>query len=547
MFCLVGFLAVVLAILAVLEYQWADTVIEANRERIQAALNLALTGVRVDLDALLIDLCENLQPASTGESPALYARRVELWYKNAPHPDLVAGIYTFMPSSGVVLEWNPGSRKFVAPAHPERFAPLMANLRDPSWLAAAAGVSRTPPVVWGPPGGDPVLVRSLSMSGRFDSRSYFGLELKADVLHRHIFPQLVRGHFGTDQKIEYRIAVWNGRTGALLYQSEPAPSPGQLPRYDQKLTLLGDPVFLAKGQEFWELAASHRSGAVSAVVTSVRRRWLAVDFGVLLVLAAGIATIVVSTLRAQTFLRLQMEFVASVSHELRTPLSVIASAADNLAEGVVRSDHSVREYGTLIRSECRRLSGLVEQTLRFAAGKADYRSRNVQFLRVSEVIDKALAEAAIVIDASGFTLEKNIDSGLPLIRADPGTLSECLLNLISNALKYGGNKRWLGIRAQPIETGRGTGVQITVQDHGPGIPPEELPCIFEPFYRGRAAREAQIRGTGLGLSLAQEAANSMGARITVESVAGEGSAFTIHLSAAFMSSSTIPVDAMVES
>jgi two-component system OmpR family sensor kinase len=207
----------------------------------------------------------------------------------------------------------------------------------------------------------------------------------------------------------------------------------------------------------------------------------------------------------------------------------------------------VREYGSLIRSECRRLSGLVEQTLRFAAGKADYRSRNVRFLRVSEVIDKTLAEQAAVIDASGFTVEKNIDAGLPMIRIDPGMLSECLLNLVSNALKYGGENRWFGIRVQSLETGRGTGVQITVADRGPGIPAEEISHIFEPFYRGRAARAAQIRGTGLGLSLAQEAANSMGARITVESVLGRGSEFTIHVPAAFMNSSTIPVEAMVES
>ena len=547
MFCIVGALAVVLAILAVLEYQWADTVSEANRERIMAALNLALTEIRTDFDGVLLNLCESLQPASPEESAALYARRVEFWYKNAPHPDLVAGIYTFTPSSGTLREWDSDSKTFVAPPHPQRFAPLMASLRDPAWFAATTSVSRTAPVVWNLMGGAPVLVRRFSMSGPAGPQSFFGIELKADALQRHIFPQLIRGHFRTDQEIEYRIAVLNGRTGALLYESEPALSPGRFPHYDEKLTLLGDPDIRSQGPEFWELAAAHRSGTVSAVVTSVRRRWLAIDFGVLLVLALGIATIIISTLRAQTFLRLQMEFVASVSHELRTPLSVIGSAADNLAEGVVRSDQSVREYGSLIRSECRRLSGLVEQTLRFAAGKADYRSRNVQFLRVSEVIDKALAETAIVIDASGFTLEKNIEAGLPMIRVDPGTLSECLLNLISNALKYGGSKRWLGIRAQPIETGRGTGVQITVEDRGPGIPPEELPYVFEPFYRGRAAREAQIRGTGLGLSLAQEAANSMGARITVESMPGEGSAFTIHLSAAFMSSSTIPVDAMVES
>jgi signal transduction histidine kinase len=295
------------------------------------------------------------------------------------------------------------------------------------------------------------------------------------------------------------------------------------------------------------LVAQRRRGSLNAAVESIRLRFLAINFGVLLVLGLGTAMLVISCLRAQTFLRLQMEFVASVSHELRTPLSVIGSAADNLAEGVVRSDQSVREYGSLIRGECRRLSQLVEQTLQFAAGKADYRPRNVKFLRVEDVVNQVLAEASAIIEASGFTVEKYIDPDLPKVRVNMGTFSECFLNLISNALKYGAQSRWIGVHAHPFETGRGTGVRITIEDRGLGIPNEELSQIFEPFYRGRDARVAQIRGTGLGLSLAQEAAATMGARITVESVVGIGSAFTIHMPASYLNSSTIPLEAIVES
>jgi signal transduction histidine kinase len=252
-------------------------------------------------------------------------------------------------------------------------------------------------------------------------------------------------------------------------------------------------------------------------------------------------------LRAQAFLKLQIEFVAGVSHELRTPLSVIGSAADNLAEGVVRSAKDVQEYGSLIRSECRRLSGLVEQTLRFSAAKADVRARDVQFFRIADVIDRALSVAVTTIDGNRLSLEKVVDPNLPMVRADPELLSECLFNLIGNALKYGGDAQWLGIRAHTVETGHGTGVQITVEDRGIGIPSAELRHIFEPFYRGQTARSAQIRGTGLGLSLAREAANSIGARITVKSMVGKGSAFTLHIPPAYMNSSTVPVEALVES
>jgi signal transduction histidine kinase len=355
----------------------------------------------------------------------------------------------------------------------------------------------------------------------------------------------------------------------LIYRSSPGLSTGSFQSYDGKLILLGPgsrtslapqasdlensqrrssaAASFSEGPDSWEMIAKDWRGSLVSQAEIIRLRYLGINLGVLLALALAMATIIVYAFRAQNLLRLQMEFVASVSHDLRTPLSVIGSAADNLAEGVVRSDPSVREYGSLIRSECRRLAGMVEQTLRFAAGKADYRTRNIQFFRVADVIEDTLREAAAIIDASGFDIDKKIDPDLPMLRADARALSECLLNFISNALKYGGDRQWLGIRAQPVETGRGTSVQITVEDRGLGIPSDELPHIFDPFYRGRNARSAQISGTGLGLSLAQEAANSMGARITVESAPGEGSAFTIHFPAAYMNSSTIPVEALVES
>lgn len=274
---------------------------------------------------------------------------------------------------------------------------------------------------------------------------------------------------------------------------------------------------------------------------------LTVSLVLVAVLAASLAVITVFLLRLRNSLRTQMEFLTSVSHELRTPLAVIGSAADNLAEGVIRSDQSVREYGALIRGECRRLTGLVEQTLQFAAGKADYRTYNLEFLRVADVIDKIVNEMKVMLVASGCSLDRIISPDLPMIRADANSLSECLQNLLSNAIKYAGDGRWIGLYAEPVETGRGTGVRITIKDRGIGIPADDLGRIFEPLFRARNVRDAEISGTGLGLSLAQEAANSMGARITVNSIFGKGSSFTLHIPALYMNSSTIPLEALVES
>jgi len=104
-------------------------------------------------------------------------------------------------------------------------------------------------------------------------------------------------------------------------------------------------------------------------------------------------------------------------------------------------------------------------------------------------------------------------------------LSQCIQNLISNAVKYGGAARWVGIGAHS----RNGEVQISVSDRGLGIAPEDLPHIFEPFYRSAGARSAQIHGTGLGLPLSQSIASAMNGRIDVASIPGRGSTFVVHL------------------
>ena len=107
------------------------------------------------------------------------------------------------------------------------------------------------------------------------------------------------------------------------------------------------------------------------------------------------------------------------------------------------------------------------------------------------------------------------------------TLEAALCNLITNACKYGGPESRIELEARTGPDRRS--VLLIVRDHGPGIPADERPHLFEPFYRGRAARQAQIRGSGLGLGLVKNTAEAHGGRVTVESAVDKGSAFTIHL------------------
>jgi signal transduction histidine kinase len=110
-------------------------------------------------------------------------------------------------------------------------------------------------------------------------------------------------------------------------------------------------------------------------------------------------------------------------------------------------------------------------------------------------------------------------------------LSQCLENLIANAVKYSGQSRWVGISALLAEssiTGLGE-TRIQVSDHGLGIGAEDLPHIFEPFYRGRRSVLSAIRGTGLGLSIAKACAEACGGTLSVVSQEGAGCVFTLHM------------------
>jgi len=255
---------------------------------------------------------------------------------------------------------------------------------------------------------------------------------------------------------------------------------------------------------------------------------LVLGVAVVLLAAANVTLVVLFSRRSRRLAKLRMDFVTSVSHELRTPLAVIRSAAENLADGVVQPGDSVREYGRLIREESRRLGAMVERILLFSSVRSSpsYRPRP---LDVGPIIEGLLAEAASAIRSAGVSVEKHVDPELPQALSDEGALKECLLNLISNALKYGADGHWMSIRAMVATEATGPEIQVTVKDRGPGIEPGELEQIFEPFFRGDRVRSSQTHGSGLGLSLTKQIIEAVGGKITVLSEPGRGSAFTLHL------------------
>ena len=240
---------------------------------------------------------------------------------------------------------------------------------------------------------------------------------------------------------------------------------------------------------------------------------------------------------------LQMEFVASVSHELRTPLAVIRSAADNIADGLVKNMDALLRYGAILQHQSRSMVELVDQILLFASTEDRKNRVSLQPLTVEQIVETVLSDTEALVRDAGFTLDLDIEPGLPPALGDLPGITHCLRNLVGNAVKYGGPDRKILLRAAvsaPRDKVVGE-LRISVTDRGIGIDSSEIVRIFDPFYRSPRVHASQIHGTGLGLALAKRIAESMGGSLTVISQLSAGSTFTLHLQLAKGDDIEIPV------
>jgi signal transduction histidine kinase len=270
------------------------------------------------------------------------------------------------------------------------------------------------------------------------------------------------------------------------------------------------------------MLAQARRGSLDAVVAQSRRRNLAVSLGVVGVLGASVILLLVTSAREQRLVRQQLEFVASVSHELRTPLAVIRSAGENLADGVV-SGAQVAEYGDLIQAEGRRLTEMVDRVMDFAGmtGGAAIRSRR----RVAAGDAVREAVSSLSYDAAQRQIQVVVEGTDPAVSGDPAALTTAMRNVVGNAIKYSEP----GAEVRVAISSAADTVRIVVSDRGIGIDREDLPHVFEPFYRGRRAVDSQVRGSGVGLSVVRQVVVAHGGRIRVEPREGGGTQVTIDL------------------
>jgi len=360
------------------------------------------------------------------------------------------------------------------------------------------------------------------------------IALDMDYIRQTFLPTLFKQRFTADGALDYEmnvvfrkgIEVKHERFSGVLEETQSGSG-------DLALNLFVGPssAELNRGSR-WQIVVNHRAGSLDAAVARARNRNLIISFGILSLLAISTIIIIVISRRAQRLARKQMDFVAGVSHEFRTPLAVIHAVSENLADGLIKDQQQIEQCGVVIRNDVRRLSGMVEQVLEFAGasrGKNLYQPHSVN---LEEVIDQALAENPSLEPDLNWRIEKEIEPHLPPVMADPAALTSAVRNIIDNAVKYGGDSRWIGVKARVSANNASPHVEVAIADRGVGIPESDLPHIFEPFYRGREVVAAQVHGNGLGLSLVKNIIDAHGGTIKVSSSPGHGSIFTLSLPAA---------------
>jgi two-component system sensor histidine kinase KdpD len=215
---------------------------------------------------------------------------------------------------------------------------------------------------------------------------------------------------------------------------------------------------------------------------------------------------------------LKTALLRTVSHDLRTPLTAILTAGSALVDGELsRADR--QDLGRAITEEAERLTALVEKLLdlsRLQAGAAEPR-------RQWCAVDEILREAADLLDPGGSRFAFAIDPELPLVRADAAQLERAFANLLENAARYSGTER-VSVRARLV----GEQLRVRIVDRGPGISPNDLTRIFEPFYRAPGQRTGHT-GSGLGLAIVKGFVEANGGRVWAESLPRQGTSFVVAL------------------
>jgi two-component system sensor histidine kinase MtrB len=229
--------------------------------------------------------------------------------------------------------------------------------------------------------------------------------------------------------------------------------------------------------------------------------------------------------RLESLSRMQQRFVSDVSHELRTPLTTIQMAAEVIGQARdTIPDPAIRRAAELLDRQIKRFSALLADLLEISRFDALAARLDTETTDLRDVLDRVIDQFGPLAESKGVELQRRFPAAPVTAELDPRRIERVARNLVANAIEYA--------EGQPVvmtlAAGHGS-VALTVEDHGTGMTPDQLPHVFDRFWRADPARTRTTGGTGLGLSIAHEDALLHGGRLDAWSAPGAGTQFRLWL------------------
>jgi signal transduction histidine kinase len=366
------------------------------------------------------------------------------------------------------------------------------------------------------------LLTSDLVEGRFAiDRDDF--ELYAEALGHPLgsFPSIERA-----KAVEALWPAWHQQTAGRNTQNAESGAVMAVWRQTSSGTavLFGNVDVLAKAL----VPASVLNEPASRATWASRRNLLVGGFALMALVIAGASYVAFRAVsRELGVARLQSDFVAAVSHEFRTPLTAMRHLTEMLEEGHVDADRAIDYYHALGK-ETRRLHEMVENLLDFGRMESGRRMYRMEETSAAELAERVVGEFRERAAATAHRIEMNAaadERDKWRVRADREALSLAIRNLLDNAIKYSPESSTVQVSLECRDGLAG----ISIQDEGPGIPKNEQRAVFRKFVRGAAARALNVKGTGIGLAMADQIVRAHGGRLELTSEPGHGTRFTILL------------------
>ncbi|MBS4209716.1 ATP-binding protein [Bacillus sp. FJAT-50079] len=223
--------------------------------------------------------------------------------------------------------------------------------------------------------------------------------------------------------------------------------------------------------------------------------------------------------------KLRIDFISNVSHELRTPIAMLQGYSEAIIDDIAGSEEENKELAKIIYDESLRIGRLVNELLDLARMESGHISLNYEDVDIEKFIERIIYKFKGMASENDVALHSSIALKGQTWRMDPDRIEQVLTNLIDNAIRHTKDKGSITIS----QTEHAKGIAISVQDDGTGIPEEDLPFVFERFYKADKARTRGGAGTGLGLAIAKNIIDAHLGTITVQSKQGQGTTFTFFL------------------